>query len=160
MNNAALKRLLGVREHRVEMAQAALEAAQRAAEARDAEVRVLQSKLEETLLVRLKHQRGFDARAVEKNTLSLLDAQRSEHYVGRLTDEATRIGQDVAGARKAATKAHDEVAVARRALRHAMAKRDALEKLVREAAAEAARFTARREDEETEEIAARRELLA
>ncbi|MEO1575190.1 MAG: YscO family type III secretion system apparatus protein [Pseudomonadota bacterium] len=161
MNTAALRRLLEVREHRVEAAQVALEAARRTLTARENEVASLQTSLEQTLMTRMSEQRAFDQRAATGEVgLALIDAQQCEQYVSRLTQEATRIGEKIAKARKAVAAAQEQVAVARRALRHAMAKRDALAKLLREHETEAARIVARVEDEETEEIAARRESLA
>ncbi len=158
MNTAALNKLLGVREHRVEAAQVALEAARRTLQAKENEAAHLQTSLERTLLTRMAHQRTFDERAQRPETaLRLGDAQHSEQYVGWLTDEATRIGEKIAAARKAVAAAQEQVVAARRALRHAMAKRDALVKLLREARQVEARAVARAEDEQSEEIAARRE---
>lgn len=157
MKEQALNKLLGVREHRVDAARAAFEAAQRALQTRENEAAHLQTSLERTLITRMGQQRAFGDKATTKSVAMIaMDAQHSERYVGRLTAEATRIGEKIAKARKAVAKAKEDVVTARRALRHALAKRDALVKLLREQRQETARRVARMEDEESEEIAARR----
>ena len=156
-----LKRLLSVREHRVDVARAALEAKRRIVSACEAECDRLQQRLEQTLLKRLAEQRDFNEHLVSgaDGAITIADAQYSENYVGRLTDVATGIGQEIVAARKSLAKAQEEAVTARRALRHAMAKHDALVKVLAKAVAERRQLALRSEEEETEEIASRRTAL-
>ncbi|MFK7888041.1 MAG: hypothetical protein AB8G16_14370 [Gammaproteobacteria bacterium] len=161
MNIKQLRKLLKVREHRVDVARAALEAKRRIVDACKAECERLQKRLEETLLKRLSEQRDFNEHlgAQASAALTIADAQYSENYVGRLTDVATSIGQEIVAARKALAKAEEEAVAARRALRHAMAKHDALVNVMDKALAEERQLALRSEEEETEEIASRRVAL-
>lgn len=156
-----LKRLLSVRKHRVDMARAALEAKLRVVSACQAECDRLQQRLEQTLLKRLTQQRDFNEHLLPdaSSAMTIADAQQLENYVGRLTDVATSIGQEIVAARKSLAKAEEEAVAARRALRHAMAKHDALVKVLAKAVAEQRQLALRSEEEETEEIASRRTAL-
>ncbi|MFK8014897.1 MAG: hypothetical protein AB8G17_05620 [Gammaproteobacteria bacterium] len=161
MNADALRRLLVVREHRVDAARATLEGKQRIAEGCANEEQRLQKSLESLLLQRMHQQRvlGEQMQPHSGAGLQLLNVQQGDQFIGRLTDLASNVGNEIVAVRKALAKALEDVASARRVLRHAMAKRDALIKVRDEHEGEVRRENARREDEESEEIAARRMVL-
>ena len=154
MNVKALQQLLGVREHRVSVARAALESKQRIASACLGEEQRLIKRLETLLMQRIEQQKNFGEQM--QGAMTLAQAQQCDQFVGHLTDLATSVGEEIVVARKALAKANDEVTAARRALRHALAKRDALvnvqQKMMRDSRAARARV----EEEQSEEIAARR----
>lgn len=143
------------------MARVQLESKRRVADACQAEVDRLQARLESILMQRLTYQREFNTRLAVTSTslLQVGHAQLSEQYVGRLTDTATSVGQEIVGARKAVLKADEEVRIAARALRQAMAKLDALINIRDKAQQELNRQKIRIEEEHSEELAVRRQAV-